>query len=523
MNDNAASVTTGEAVFIYDQVPYPIVTFSHTHPDMLATMARFYGVKAADPTKCRVLEIGSGSGANLLFMAYTLPNSEFIGIDLSAVQMDDARKGAEELGITNAKFLQQDITESDPEALGKFDYIVAHGFYSWVPDVARESMLRLYSKCLKDNGIGFVSFNAYPGCHLRQMVWEPLRFHVKDMSPWQKKVEEGRRFLAALTNSMEWHPALQSIVRTELKEIIKKPASFVLHDELSEPNQPFYFHEFMERARQFGLKFVAEADRKWLNMGNLTQDVQVFLQSLGSDVERREQYLDLIRCGRFRSLILCKDNLEPNAEINVGKMKQFFVASQVRPASETEAIGGPAPKNFIMPDNASFEIDHPLTKAVLVCLGKKWPKRLAFHDLVAEAAEMLDLDVVAGISKETEETANCLVELSQIGVLKFHSYEPSFAVTVSEYPKANPLVQWMISAGAPSVSTLTEPMLELTDEVIGYLIPLLDGTRSQQELIEELKKLIHPKPEEEEEFVRTLPARVVTSLNLIAEAGLLVE
>ncbi|MGH9820623.1 MAG: methyltransferase domain-containing protein [Pyrinomonadaceae bacterium] len=522
MNDTAAFASS-EAGFIYDHVPYPIVAFSQTHPDMLATMGRFYGVEAADPTNCRVLEIGCGTGANLMFMAYTLPQSEFVGIDLSAVQIDGAAKWAQELAISNTKFQQQDITDCDPEALGKFDYIIAHGVYSWVPEHVRESILKLYSQCLDDNGIGFISFNAYPGCHLRQMLWEPLRFHVKDITPWQKQVEDGRRFLAALTNSMVWHPTLQSIARTELKEIINKPAPFVLHDELGDVNQPFYFHEFMERSKQFGLKFVAEADRKWLNMGNLTEDVRVFLQSLGPDVERREQYLDLIRCGRFRSVILCKNNVDLIQEMDAGRMGPFLIASQVKQAAETEEIDGSGSKTFIMPDGSSFDIDHPLAKAVLVCLGARWPRRIAFDDLIGEAAKMLSLSDEDDISNEAESTARCLVELSQIGVVKFHSYHPSFSETVSEYPRANLFVQSMVRAGAPSVSTLTEPMLELSDEVVGYLIPLLDGSRSIQDLIDEIKILVRVKPEEEEEFAKALPEKVKTSLNVIAEAGLLVE
>ena len=81
----------GKDQFTYDAVPYPSFTFPQTHPDRLSTLGAIAGVSTAHPERCRVLELGCGDGTNLLSFAYALPESQFVGIDLSQVHISRAR------------------------------------------------------------------------------------------------------------------------------------------------------------------------------------------------------------------------------------------------------------------------------------------------------------------------------------------------------------------------------------------------------------------------------------------------
>ena len=65
----------------YDEVPYPSLSFSQTHPDSLAIQAILLGMHPAPIHSCRVLEMGCGVGGNLIPMAYGLPGAQFVGID----------------------------------------------------------------------------------------------------------------------------------------------------------------------------------------------------------------------------------------------------------------------------------------------------------------------------------------------------------------------------------------------------------------------------------------------------------
>src|SRR5579862_1943150 len=131
--------------------------------------------QAAD--RCRVLEVGCGDGANLLGMAVALPHSEFCGIDLAEEPLKRERTLATEAGIRNVSLRAMDFRDAD-SSLGKFDYVISHGVYSWVPPEVRARLLEVCNDRLQPNGIAMVSYAVYPGAYVTQMVREPMLFHT---------------------------------------------------------------------------------------------------------------------------------------------------------------------------------------------------------------------------------------------------------------------------------------------------------------------------------------------------------
>ena len=88
-----------DSVNSYDQVPYPSHPFPQTHPDHLATVAHIFGLQAVPAERSRVLELGCARGGNLIPLAATMPESRFVGVDLSGRQIDDGRKTVEAPGV----------------------------------------------------------------------------------------------------------------------------------------------------------------------------------------------------------------------------------------------------------------------------------------------------------------------------------------------------------------------------------------------------------------------------------------
>ena len=84
----------------YDQVPYKSGALHQAHPNHLAALATLFGMKPCDVHNSRILELGCGDGSNLIPMAYGLPESEFIGIDLAA---NAVSKGQEMISSTKAR------------------------------------------------------------------------------------------------------------------------------------------------------------------------------------------------------------------------------------------------------------------------------------------------------------------------------------------------------------------------------------------------------------------------------------
>src|SRR5215204_7193153 len=180
-------------IFSYDVIPYPSKFFLQTHPDRLAVLATLFGMTPARIETCRVLELGCGNGSNLI------SHARFVGVDLAENHIADANRAAAELNLQNVEFYQLDVMEMSAQEFGKFDYVIAHGLFSWVPDFVREKTLALYREFLNESGVGYISYNAFPGAHHRQMVQKMMQFHARHFSEPLEKVGKSISFLAFLS------------------------------------------------------------------------------------------------------------------------------------------------------------------------------------------------------------------------------------------------------------------------------------------------------------------------------------
>src|ERR1700720_3291277 len=104
--------TVRGALSVYDKVLYPAATFPRTHPNRLATVAFLRGMQPAPVDRCRVLELGCGIGTNLIGMAFHLPASEFIGLDLARRPIASGQSFVKDLGLGNIALLSMDICQA---------------------------------------------------------------------------------------------------------------------------------------------------------------------------------------------------------------------------------------------------------------------------------------------------------------------------------------------------------------------------------------------------------------------------
>jgi len=138
----------------YDELPYGDQAFYYTHPDWLATIATLFGMQPAAVDRCRVLELGCGSGGNLLPMAESLPESRFLGIDLSPRQVSSGQATIQKLGLRNIELKAMSITDVNTE-MGQFDYVICHGVYSWVPEPVQDKILAICKENLAPPGLAY--------------------------------------------------------------------------------------------------------------------------------------------------------------------------------------------------------------------------------------------------------------------------------------------------------------------------------------------------------------------------------
>ena len=107
-------------------------------------------------------DLGCGPGVTATILAATHPGGQFFGIDMSVEHIAQARRLAGDARVTNVEFQAADFaTASRPQA--RFDYILAHGVYSWVGAQTQAELRSFIDRHLKPGGLVYVSYNALPG------------------------------------------------------------------------------------------------------------------------------------------------------------------------------------------------------------------------------------------------------------------------------------------------------------------------------------------------------------------------
>jgi SAM-dependent methyltransferase len=455
--------------FVYNQVLYDSQPLAQTHPTDLAALAILFGMQPASVARCRVLELGCGNGANLIPMALTLPESRFVGVDLAATPIRTAQALAAELGLPNCSFRHLDLAELTA-AFGEFDYIIAHGVYSWVPSAVRDKLLAACRSLLAVNGVAYVSYNCYPGWHLRDIARDMLLYHTCGIADPQSKLDRATDLIRFMAAAEPASPAL----REELRALESKNPSVLFHDELSEVNQPVYFHEFIEHAREHGLEFLAEAQFSAMQEAAISEEVAAALRGLAQgDPIRHQQYLDFLTCRRFRQTLLCHRGTVHQDRPNPERVRALWAASPAVRVSEEE---------FRVPSGASLRTNQPAAQAAMLCLGRSWPRAVPFDELAAEAGPSADAVL-----------ADLLPRACASGLVELHAAPSPFVVIHGLRPRASALARLQARRGVP-ITTLRHTLVEIQDPLARELIGLLDGTRDRAALLAELQAFAGPEP-----------------------------
>ncbi|MBK9152852.1 MAG: methyltransferase domain-containing protein [Chloracidobacterium sp.] len=502
--------------FSYDEVPYSSFTFPQTRPDRLATLAAIYGLQPADPENCRVLELGCGDGTNLLSFAYILPDSRFVGIDLAKGHIDRAKAAADELQLSNVEFHCEDVTKVDCQELGKFDFIIAHGLFSWVPEHVRTRILEIYELCLKPEGVGCLSYNVYPGCKTREIVWDMMKFYTAELADPMERVAAGIQFLNFINFAADQESTYRRVIATELCQYSQRTPENIFHDDLSNLNRPFYFREFTGLLEPHGLQYLCEVDAFW-NESRLRPEIEAKLDELGDDVLKREQFIDYILGRPFRTSVIVREAASIDRAPSPDILKNFYLASQAEPSAEVRELASNAAVTFKGLDGVEASASHPLAKAAVIELSSQWSNSVKFDDLIRKAADATRLSV----DEAEPQAMNELFELFKAGIIYLHRFRPEFPTEASEKPIASRFVRWQLQKKCKDITALSGMNLRPSDDLMRLLLLLCDGTRDWDDLVAEAAARIGFPPEKKEAMLEQLPAVIESRLVEFARLGLL--
>jgi methyltransferase-like protein/SAM-dependent methyltransferase len=484
-------------VFSYDAVPYSSYPYPQSTPDRMATIARVTGLRTAELRTARVLELGCAGGGNLIPLAASFPEAHFTGIDLSARQLASARAEADAIGLGNIRWIHADLASS-PVVTGEFDYVIAHGLYSWIPDRAREGLWSLLSRHLAPNGVAYVSYNTYPGWRMRGMVRDMMKYRIRRVASPAERVDKARRLLDFLVRAVPREDnAYGMLLAAELETLRDKEDAYLLHDHLEEVNEPVYFHEFVERAAAHGLSYLAEAEYRMTATGNLPPAVESLIGGVAENVVEVEQYMDFVRNRMFRQTILCRTEVVPDRRRDPRRIEGLWVGATSRLDGEMGDIDNGQTVRFEGP-TAVMTTNDRVVKGAMLHLAQQWPARVAFGDLLAAALSRGRADPVvshAGASSaEGRRLAESLLMGHSTGQVELSTvpcgYLSPATVTEEALTKLNTsrYARWQAEHN-DYVTNGRHEVVELTD-FQKSLIGLLDGTRDRAGVLETLGALL---------------------------------
>jgi methyltransferase-like protein/SAM-dependent methyltransferase len=480
-----------ELVTSYDALPYESHPYSATHPDHLATMAQLFGMSPPDVDSARVLELGCAAGGNLIPLAVAIPGATFLGVDLSKRQLADGWKVIESLGLKNVELRHKSILDVGPDD-GEFDYILCHGVFSWVGRDVQEKIFDICEKQLSPQGVAYISYNTNPGWYLRGMVRQMMCFHARQFEDPQSQIQQARALLDFLINAgSAGDETYHALLRRELEIIRGRRDSYLYHEHLEDVNDPLFFFEFVERAEQHNLRYLAESQFSEMVAANCGSHVDKTLRELNAGLIHTEQYLDFLRNRTFRRTLLCRHEITPQRQIGRQQLFGLYVATDLRPEEGALNLSSFDELSFRSGGGPTVTVTKPIHKAALLGLGRIYPEMVKFDELSSFAHNELGKVLVRDAESHQQDLgdlAGLVLELFAKDLIALQNRPPRSATKPGDRPAASPLARHQAAAGDQYVTTLAHGMMQLND-LTKRLLPLLDGTRDRKALCEFLEGL----------------------------------
>jgi len=458
----------------YDAVPYLGEAHRLTHVSHLFITATILGAGPPPPRTARVLELGCARGDNLAAMAATLPDAHFYGIDYSPVEIEQGQAMIRALGLSNVELSCQSAAEFDGTG-GPFDYIIAHGLFSWVSDEVQSAILDQIARHLSPRGIAYVSYNTLPGWNARTTIRDLMRFHTAGIDDPIEKVRAARTALE-FVGANATNPALLAVLEDAVAESRDQEDWYIFHEWLARDNTAFYFVDFVALCAESGLDYLGDSSISIMLVANYGAAIRDGLGQDGDQI-RTEQYLDFLANRTFRQSLLRRRDVVAAPKPDLTALVQTCCLQSRLTRQEDED----GMYRFAFPNgDVALQTNDQSLVAVMSVLTGCSQFLLPFERLVELTVHLhaLPADIVRALLAEHA------IRLFLAGALWISAEPPTVAPQPSERPVALPLARYQ-ARGSAFVTNANVEKIALTPP-LRALLGLLDGTRTLQDVLETL-------------------------------------
>jgi len=426
----------------YEAIPYVGRPNPFSEPGRLQAIAHLHGLAVPPRATLSVLELGCGDGSNLIPLAEAHPGGRFVGVDQSARLVASAREMAGALASGNTTMIEADL-RALPRDLGRFDVVVAHGFYSWVPPDVRDAMLDAIVAHLAPQGLAFVSYNLLPGAWIRRIGWDAMRFHIRAEADPAKRVARAREVIATFVEAWGAQDGPSAMAAESFAHEHERTDGGFAHDSLSRVNDPVYYTQFVHHAARRGLGVFADADPATLSYGGASAEYRARLDA--RPPLARDQMLDFVHARALRQSLMVPMAGASQAKLDLARAAGLHY-------SGTMAL-----------------VRRGATDAASALLAERFPATVPFGELSRALGWPAD-------------ATSRIFDLCIAGLADLHVAPLPIASRPSRRPVARTLARWQAQR-RPFVANLRHVGVRLADDCARALLPLCDGSRPVPELV----------------------------------------
>lgn len=369
----------------YDELPYKSVPIEWTAPERLALTSLLHGGPRPSLDRYQLLELGCADGANLLPLAFYRRDATFVGIDgaRSQIEIADARKAA--LGLPNIEFIHADFLTAAKQISGQFDYIIAHGVFSWVPMNVRDALLSLCAQGLRHGGLLYLNYNTRPGWNVRGMVREFLLAQTAGIESLPNRAQAAQDVAAKVVASLTVgeHP-YSLLLSYEFKFVCENDLSYVAHEFLTQENHAYWRSEFLDLAGRYGLQHVADADFNYAS-GRIPEDLGPRLRADGIVGRGLNDTVDLLSYRQLHTPILTRSPWKRQPP-TVQEFSNLYIASCLTPCTSNDSEH----QMFQHPSGYQVEAKDEVIRRALNRLQPLWPRGVRIGEVFPDAAQVME-------------------------------------------------------------------------------------------------------------------------------------
>lgn len=376
------------AADIFDASHFDGRIIACSSPAHIRAAADLYGVVSAPLAGARVLELGCGSGENLLAFAVAYPQTQVVGVDASAQAVATGMQRIQALGLRNLQLHCLDLPSLD-ENFGQFDYIIANGMYGRLPPGQSDDLLRICRQNLTADGLAFVSYNTYPGSKGQDVLREAMLLHGRNATSAEELLGSARAALGLFIEGIHQHNPLAAVLTPAAYAARQQPDEAFARAYLIGAEPACYFVAFADRVQQFGLCHLGDAKPAEELPATFGAGVAMnnSLLALGQPASVRQQYLDFAvgRASR-RSLLMHHEFASVASGLpDPTRLRGLYVAADLRnvPLTAAEMRNGPNYHAYRTHDGRRVATGDMIEIHVAEVLHAAWPAAVAFEELAA--------------------------------------------------------------------------------------------------------------------------------------------